>query len=86
MTLLEKLKQLPESAVLGFKWQERGTNNWQAEADGYTVAELNSIIEDAEKWRQLNTHSVNCRGRDAAYFHSVFSQSPDDVVMPDHNC
>lgn len=50
MTLLEKLKQLPENAVIGFKWESHGTNNWQAEADGYTVADLNEIIEKAERW------------------------------------
>ena len=58
MTLLDKLKQLPESAVLGFKWQNLN-GNWHAEADGYTVAELNQIIEDAEKWRQLTKEHIH---------------------------
>lgn len=58
MTLLEKLKQLPNDAVIGFRW-ESDNGNWQAEADGYTVAELNSIIEDAEKWRQLTKEHIH---------------------------
>ena len=70
MNLLERIKTLPETATIGFKYQEaNGNYKWSGESDGYTVAELNSIIEDAEKWRQLTKEHIHV-----------------DVVMPDHNC
>lgn len=53
MTLLERLKTLPDDAVIGFKWKSDDTNNWQAESDGYTVGELTGIINKADKWTEM---------------------------------
>lgn len=53
MTLIERLKTLPDDAVIGFKWKSADTNNWQAESDLYTVADLRDVIDKADKWTQM---------------------------------
>lgn len=47
MTLIERLKTLPDHATIDFKWQD-GEGKWQAEAVNYSVKELKDMIFQRE--------------------------------------
>ena len=51
MTLLERIKSLAneKNATVHFKWQEKEYGNWQAESDGWMVAELLELIEPKDE-------------------------------------